>query len=155
MYPHSWPKSLLHAASHSSHMTSTPDLWSEGVDGSWREGGGGQLAEFAPCTFAACDRQGSRTHRSFPFSTSASVTSLSSIVRTVPRQRAHLNSGLGRKDPLKFLCISYVPSAYSHHRRLHFTLLLCDIYIQNILLTLLAGPQVSDRCILLRKISAS
>ena len=30
VYPPSWPKSLLHAASHSSHMMSTPYLWSRG-----------------------------------------------------------------------------------------------------------------------------
>ena len=38
VYPPSWPKSLLHAASHSSHMMSTPYLWSEGADGGWWEG---------------------------------------------------------------------------------------------------------------------
>ena len=38
VYPPSWPKSLLHVASHSSHMMSTPYLWSEGALGSWWEG---------------------------------------------------------------------------------------------------------------------
>ena len=38
VYPPSWPKSLLHAAWHSSHMMSTPYLWSEGADGGWWEG---------------------------------------------------------------------------------------------------------------------
>ena len=35
VYPPSWPKSLLHVASHSSHMMSTPYLWSEGALGGW------------------------------------------------------------------------------------------------------------------------
>ena len=52
VYPPSWPKSLLHAASHSSHMMSTHHLWSEGAVGEK----GKQLAELAPCTFAVCDR---------------------------------------------------------------------------------------------------
>ena len=34
VYPPSWPKYLLHVASHSSHM-STPYLWSEGALGGW------------------------------------------------------------------------------------------------------------------------
>ena len=38
-FPHPW-------------MLSTPDLWSEGVDGGWSKGA---AAELAPCTFAACD----------------------------------------------------------------------------------------------------
>ena len=38
VYPPSCPKSLLHAASHSSHMMNTPYLWSEWADGSWWEG---------------------------------------------------------------------------------------------------------------------
>ena len=35
VYPPSWPKSLLHVASHSLHMMSTPYLWSEGALGGW------------------------------------------------------------------------------------------------------------------------
>ena len=35
VYPPSWPKSLLHVASHSSHMMSTSYLWSEGALGGW------------------------------------------------------------------------------------------------------------------------
>ena len=31
VYPSSWPKSLLHVASHSSHMMTTPYLWSKGA----------------------------------------------------------------------------------------------------------------------------
>ena len=44
--------------------------------------------------------QNSGTTSSFSFPTSTSETSLSSIVRAVPRHRVHLNSGSGRKGPL-------------------------------------------------------
>ena len=69
---------------------------------------GKQLAEFVPCTLAACDHSqqlaatSCREHVpkvaelwdsfSFSFPTSASETSLSSVARAVPRYRAHLNS---------------------------------------------------------------
>ena len=53
MYPPSWPKSLLHAASHSSHMINY--LYGQKAQMAVGEKGK-QLAELAPCTFAACDR---------------------------------------------------------------------------------------------------
>ena len=53
VYPPSWPKSVLHAASQSSRMLSTPNIWycQKGQMAVGEKGK--QLAELVPCTFAA------------------------------------------------------------------------------------------------------
>ena len=96
---------------------STPYLWSEGADGGWWEGeaiGGicpmhicSVWSQPPPAESMSPRCQNSGTTSSFSFPTSTSKTSLSSIARAVPRHRAHLNSGSGRKGPLMplhFLC---------------------------------------------------
>ena len=51
----SWPKSLLHAEPHSSHMMSTPDLRSKRALMAVGKKGK-HLAEHASCAHVACDR---------------------------------------------------------------------------------------------------